>query len=241
MKIIDAVWEKRNLGVSAKEVSLDAGDTLADLEQLRGLGCEYAVVRVPAGEIEKMFKLEDMGYRYIETQFGLKHNLKDIESSCGDFTKRLMANLTYSPMNDEDKSELRRQLKLGMFTTDRIYADPGFTAEQSANRFVGWTTDEFARGAKAYKCMFEDKAVGFFLTRRQDNNVFYAILAGLYDGYKTSGLGLGVFLSNVIEAAKQGGSRIETSVSSNNLLSLKTHLMAGYHVVSLTNVYVKHN
>ncbi|MDR3349541.1 MAG: hypothetical protein LBO03_08085 [Acidaminococcales bacterium] len=239
MEIIDAVWEKRNLGVVAKEINLAANDTLSDLEQLRGLDCEYAVARVPAGAIELMFQLEDMGYRYIETMFAVRHDLKNIGATLDRITKRFADSISYRRMADADLAELKRQLKLGVFHTDRVYVDPHFTKEQSAQRYMGWIADALENGYEPYKCMFKGKAVGFFVSRlKKDGN--HGLFIGVYKEFEAAGFGTSVLAAQLRHAAEAGAKTLCGAVSSNNMSSLRMNLYLGGQITSARYVYVKH-
>ena len=49
MKVIDAVWEKENLGVETKEVVIDHGDCKRNaLKFLETVSAEYVVVKIPS-------------------------------------------------------------------------------------------------------------------------------------------------------------------------------------------------
>lgn len=54
MKIIDAVWEKRNLGVSCYEVLFDPEDTLEEIKSLRLKfeEREYLVFKIPTNRVD---------------------------------------------------------------------------------------------------------------------------------------------------------------------------------------------
>jgi hypothetical protein len=240
LKIIDAVWEKRNLGVSAREVSLEQTDTAADLAGLADLDCSYAVVKVPAGKIDLMFKLEDLGFRFIETMFDLRHDLRDIGGGLSGVVRRLTDSVRQAEMDSADLAELFRQFHRNIFYTDRIYIDPAFTAEQAARRYTGWINDEMERGAVACKCLFKERTVGFFVMRIDEKKVGHLILAGLYRGYENSGLGLGVGLAEVRAARARGCSYCLGRCSSNNLAAMNMNLGLGFRVVAAKYIYVKH-
>jgi len=54
MKITDAYWEKRNLGITCTEIIIENGDQLSHLEEINDvLECvEYVVVKVPVARFE---------------------------------------------------------------------------------------------------------------------------------------------------------------------------------------------
>jgi hypothetical protein len=60
MKIVNAIWERRNLGVRCIEVTLEATDAVPDVKStLAGLDTQYLVIKVPAGRSDLMFCLSE--------------------------------------------------------------------------------------------------------------------------------------------------------------------------------------
>ena len=82
MKIIDAIWEKRNLGVTCVEVALDATDTVREVKYaLAFLEPQYLVVKVPAGRTDLMFCLSEIGCSFIEAAIHVTRKVDDLELS----------------------------------------------------------------------------------------------------------------------------------------------------------------
>jgi GNAT superfamily N-acetyltransferase len=241
MIIVDAAWEKRNLGIVVKEVNLDGTETIADLEKIRELDYEYAVVRVPAGAIELMFTIEDLGFHYIESMLSIHHDLKNVGANMDRISKRIADSVTYSEMDEEELTELWEQLRLGIFDTDRIYVDPQFTPEQSANRYVGWFGDELNRGGRIFKCVLNGKTFGYFVSKIDSENVNHVINIGTYKEFQKAGLGVALVNATLRQAAEAGARMSVSGISSNNMSSIKANLAAGYSIVSAQYIYIKHN
>jgi GNAT superfamily N-acetyltransferase len=241
LNIINATWEKRNLDVVAIEANLDGSESPADLERIRDLNCEYAVVRCPAGAIELMFKIEDMGYYYIESMLDVRHDLKNIGTTLDRVSRRIADSVSYAEMNAAEIEELWAQLRLGIFDTDRIYVDPAFTPDKSANRYVGWLGDELGRGGKIFKCVLNEKTAGYFCTRFDDNGVAHIVSVGTYKDFQTAGLGISFVNASLKQAVEAGAKLAHGGVSSNNMPSLKAHLAAGYLITSAQYIYIKHD
>ncbi|MCL2222326.1 MAG: GNAT family N-acetyltransferase [Oscillospiraceae bacterium] len=240
MKIVDATWEKRNLGVLAKEVTLDIGDTVSDLEQLNRLNSEYTVIRVPAGSVELMFKLEDMGYRFIETIINIQHNHKDIGSTLDRITKRIADSITYFEMNETELSELWQELRGGIFYTDRISLDPAFSVDKAAERYIGWMSDLLSQGGKVLGCIFKDDIFGYFTSKIDAGNVNRVDNIGIYKNYENAGLGVALVNASIRYAQNEGAKMTVSSISSNNMPALKANLAAGYSVTSAQYIYIRH-
>ena len=67
MKIVNAEWEKRNLLLETKEITVEEEDTTEELEAvLRDSNEEYVVVRLPLMDIEKKFLMTEFGYTHVE-------------------------------------------------------------------------------------------------------------------------------------------------------------------------------
>jgi len=241
MKIVDAFWEQRNLGVVAKEINFEANDKVSDLDQIRNLDCEYSVARIPAGCIDLMFNLEEMGYRFIETMLDVQHDHKDIGFTLNRVAKRIADSITYYEMNDIDLNELRNQLRLGIFKTDRVSLDPAFSPDKSANRYIGWIGDELTRDGKVYKCIHKDNVFGYFVCRMDGDKVNYVYNIGIYKDQNYAGLGVGLIIASIKQALEAGAKKTISGLSTNNMPAIAANLAAGYRVIGAKYIYVKHN
>ena len=240
MRVIDAFWEKRNLGVETVEINIDINDKIEDIKKaIEEVKAEYVVVKVPAGYIDAMFLLNDMGYKNMETIIHATHNLKNIELE--GIQKRINDSVSYEPMNDDDIEELFQEIKKGLFTTDRIYLDPYFTKEQASNRYIGWIKDELSRGTEAFKLIYKDKSIGFFMFKETEKDVYYPFLAGVYEDYRSTGLGFTFNYKPICEAIKRNGKMISTFISSNNNNTVRMHSIFGFQFNKMDYVYIKHN
>ena len=243
MKIIDAFWEKRNMGVTCTEVLIESFDTLACLALVNEIESEYQVVKCPPLKVDIMHGLEDKGFRFIEGILELYHNLKNLESFRIGVVARIVEETEYSAMSYDDLDELFAQIRTGIFKVDRVSIDSAFTAEQSANRYIGWINDELTHGATVYKGTIGKEAFGFFTLLKDSKNIAHSSITSVYNGYENTGLGLGLYYYMAYEAAQLGCKAMTGSgvaVSSNNINSLRALLAVGFQVKHITYVYVKH-
>jgi hypothetical protein len=241
MIVTHAVWEKRNLDADCNEITIEDEDSPARVkEKIQDYITDYTVVRVPAGKIDMMFLLEDMGFRYIEGMIELFHDLKPENMLLTGVAKRIAEGIAYREMTEADVSELHGQLRAGIFRTDRVFADPVFSYLQAANRYIGWIGDEVRNGAKIYVCRYRDKNIGFFTLRSDERGMSHPSVTGVYSGYENSGFGIGVIYSMVSEAAKRQSKGCFGPVSTNNIAALKTNLAIGFQIRRIVYVYVKH-
>lgn len=240
MKIIDAVWEKRNLGVNTSEILIESEiDTKGFFDNQTWNDSEYVVVRFPTGLIGFANDLSDNGFRFIETAVACHFDLNK-EYNLNSIQKRFFKNCQYELMNDDDLSELHTNLKNILFETDRIALDPYFTLQQANNRYWGWINDEIAGGSKIYKIMYKEKAAGFFGLKGEPIKP-YAFLGGVYKAFQNVGIG-SIMNYLEIEAARKCGAReLRSAFSTNNHGAFSVHMSMGYILDKVEYIFVKHN
>lgn len=240
MKIIDAFWEKRNLGVSCVEISLEATDRAAEVkEALARIETDYLVVKVPAGVSDLMFLVSEMGCSFVEASIHITRKVADLELP--GIEKRLADRVSYAPMQEADLQVLRDEIRNGMHETDRVALDSYFTREQAANRYIGWIQDEMERGAEVYKLIYKDQAIGYFTMKDLGGGVYYPFLAGMYRRYANSGLGFNIAYKAMCAVAERGGTAVSTHISTNNESAVRLHVNLGFRFEEITYVYVRHS
>jgi GNAT superfamily N-acetyltransferase len=237
MKIIDATWEKRNLGVSCTEVIVEDGDDYQLVERkLIELNSNYMVVKIPIKRLDFAQMLSNNNFTCVETLFELKYTLNDSKT-----VKDLKYSILYSQMNEGDIENLYNQIERGMFNSDRVFLDHHFTKKQAFNRYVGWVKDELEMGSSLFKNIYNGDQIGFFGVKKKEKGVFHQFLVGMYPEYQKKGMGASLVMNAIDYAREQGGSFFSTTVSSNNLPSLKLHLSCGLLPDSACYVYTKFN
>jgi L-amino acid N-acyltransferase YncA len=239
MKIVDAFWEQRNLGVTSTEVTVEENDCVAEMVTLlRTLDRQYQVVKVPAGRYDLMETVAQAGFSFIEASLNVVHNLKVAEPA--GIMKRINDSITYEEMNAGDVEKLYAEIRKGVFITDRIYLDPAFSSELAAQRYIYWVQDEVERGGQLYKLVYKREAVGFFIFKETTGGGCYPFLSGLYAAAATPGLG-NVLLHKIIEEAVRRGLKfISSYISTNNLPVVKVHISEGFTIINIYYVYVRH-
>lgn len=237
MKIIDAVWEERNLGVTSAEIIIEKDDTPEYVsEQLAGISSGYSVVKVPSGMSHLLKTVQENGYVFIEDMIHVEHNLREVEMSR--VLKRLYESTSYRSMTDADFEQLRTEIEKDMFDNDRISNDSYFPSGTSAKRYLNWTNDLRARGALFYVITYGSENVGFVVLDKKDEKTYYSVLGGGYEKFRRSGTG--IIQKEPEITRKLGGKRLVTSVSSNNVGQLKALIMNGYRPYAIDHVLVKH-
>lgn len=239
MEIIHAIWEKRNMGVDCYEVNIEEGDSQEMfVEKKHEFETDYTVVKVQSDNVEYGLFLQEQGYKYIETMILFKTNAK--LPNVNALQKRMLDNMSYMEMPENEKNYLFEQIRGGMFTTDRIYKDPVFSKQQASERYIGMLNDEIERGCMLYSIYYKDKYVGFFSLRNKGNGVFNPPLAGIFQDVKLPGVGISMDYFEIMETMKSGGNKVYASVSTNNRGAFTIPIMLGYSIEKMENVYIKH-
>ena len=238
MIIVDAVWEKRNLGVTASEITIEKNDEPAYVaQQLSMIDSEYSVVKLPSdiGNISKV--VQSSGYEFIEDMIHVEHDLKEIEMNS--IMKRLYDRTSYREMTPQDFEQLQTEIANGMFDNDRISNDSFFPKGVSARRYLNWTNDLRDKGALFYVITYGDEGAGFIVLDKKGDNTYYSVLGGGYEKFRRSGLGIVQKEPEITR--KLGGKRLITSVSSNNVNQLKALILNGYKPYAIDHIFVKHS
>jgi hypothetical protein len=239
LKIVDAFWEKRNLGVDCVEVVIEAADMAAEVKSgVARLVTQYLVVKVPAGGADIMFCLSELGFAFIEASIHITRKVAYLELS--GIQKRVADSVSYALMQESDLLVLWDELRKGMHDTDRICLDPYFTKEQSANRYIGWIQDEVARGADVFKLIYKSQSIGYFTMKSLGGGVYYPFLAGMYASHRNSGLGFNIAYKPLCEIATRGGLSVSTRISANNGNVVRLYASLGFRFDEFTYVYIKH-
>jgi ribosomal protein S18 acetylase RimI-like enzyme len=238
MKIVNAVWEMRNLGVICTEVTIGHGDSDEGvLAQLSDLPAGYQVIKVPVARVDIMNSLHRANFAYVESSISVEHMLS-INEPEGLFARMISAS-EYVKLGIEEIDRVTSEIRSDMFKTDRVYLDPEFTHEQAANRYVNWMMDEISRGASVHELRVKKAGVGFFLFR-DDAGIGYSALAGLYPSSKSPGFGNVLLHQVLVEARNRQLNRLDSHVSSNNLAVVKNHIEQGFRITDMHYVYVRH-
>ena len=238
MKIIDAIWEKENLGVTSKEVLVDLNDSVNDVKAgLVNLNDQYIVVKVPASLFGITALVQDMGYRFVEEMIEVEHDLHEVKRSR--ILQRLYDSLDYREMTASDIETLYSEVDKGMFSTDRISNDPHFSAELSARRYKNWIKSMLNTGAIPYVMSYKGEPAGFIILTTKDRIVYHSVLGGGYEKFRKTGLGMVQKEPEIVRLL--GWKFVSTNVSSNNVNQCRALLANGFTVRNINHIFVKHN
>jgi len=248
VRIVDAVWEKRNLGVSTAEVAIGNNDSLESFRELsRELEKAYQYVCVKCSTVvpEFLFELQDLGYRFIETQFEIKFdrdNKAVLPSSEGLYS--LYADrISFREMDDMRFDEVMGIIgEEGMFTTDRVYIDAAFPQHLAGRRYVGWCRDLKDSGSFFLEWLVNGKPVGFYEYTKTSATAWHTSLGGIYPQENAYAFLTPAINQKLLEYfCAQGMKTMRSAVSSNNSVMLRLHLSVGYQISAVHYVFVRHN
>ncbi len=237
MEIIDAVWEKRNLGVDTTEVEIDGNDQYADVMlQLENLKGQYIVLKIDSGCSEISEKVQSIGYHYIEDIITLEHDLHETQRS--PLHQRLYDVSSYMKMDDDDYAELLREVENSLFVNDRISKDSFFEKDQANIRYVNWIKDLREKEAGFYKITYKSEATGFVILQTKNGKEYVSILGGAYEKFRKKGTGIIQKEQEIVKSL--GGKCVVSRVSSNNVNQLRALVVNGYVPKQVDHIFVKH-
>jgi len=236
MQVIDAFWEKRNLGVEAKEIILDNNDLLSDIENMLNLLSsekQYIVIKVPVGKPDFIRLLTDKGFYFIESLFEAMLCVEEFKLP--KTLKRFDDMLMYKKLTTGDDFErLEKEIKKGIFTTDRIALDLNFGIDISALRYANWIKDEIQKGGEAYEILYRENPIGFFTLKKHPDGIWDNFLSGMYRGVQNNGFGFSLYSKPIVELNKRQAKYYIAHVSSNNLAVVRLCFSFGF---SLRNIF----
>ena len=237
MKIINATWEKRNLGCDAYEIQIERKDLknfssiMSELKKQDFSGA-YVTVKMPVGNLEALHALEDDGFRFMETQFHMVRDLINYETP--ELISRLKNILEQKEVEKNDVSwrSIVNLMTSDMFYTDRIYLDPKLKSGTSCKRYQNWIMD-LVHNPEAHLFVYNHKEVpiGFGLVKmNSETGIVDDLLEGVFEKYQDSGLGFMMFDIALKSYQRYGMRKLETSISSNNPAIINLDLVFGYSI-----------
>ncbi len=237
MKVVDAVWEKRNLGLDSVEMEVELNDTYEEVNQiLSEVKGQYLAVKVPTNRTDIIWLMAKHNYIFVEDMMFFEHDLHEIVRT--PLQQRLYDAVEIYPMEEVDYAILFEEIDNGSFSFDRISNDPFFTKEQSIRRFHNWLNDERERGAEFLKVTMRGEIIGFFTIWEIEPGVYTSALGGTFMKWRKGGLGTIVQASE--EVKKRGGKKLILGASTNNMTQIRSLIQNGFFPVRTNHVYVKH-
>jgi hypothetical protein len=240
MRIIDAFWEKRNLGVSCKEIVIENSDSVQDVNTVlcNLIDVDYVVFKVPSGGLEYISLLSKHEFCFIETLYEMSLNVDSFK-----IPKQLVRfneNVKYRLFPSSNLNNLDIELKKGIFKTDRIAMDFRFGIDMAANRYSNWIEDEVAKGSWLYEMHYNEMPIGFFTLKHFGENSYNNFLAGMYVRESNFGFGFSILSKPIEEVKNRNGKYLIAHISSNNLPVVRLYAQFGFIPNDLHYIMIKH-
>ena len=161
MLSVNAIWEKRNLGVNTIETTFEENDESQIVKlYLCELKTEYSVLRIPSYRTDLLPIVQAMGYTYVEDMIYAVNYLNEISRTPSQ--ERLYKAIKVDTMDEKDFEILYQEINKGIFDSDRIYIDPYFSHEIAKKRYINWIMDELKTGTEFLKYIYKNDTIGFF-------------------------------------------------------------------------------
>ena len=218
MKLINAFWDERNLGLKSCEVVFEKGEILNrdQIEDIKNK-FQYIVVKIPEGDIQIVHELEEDGFRYLENKFHYSADPGDVI----EFNKNYLthySDIVCKITNETANYDLiKSNISDHLFEYDRISLDPYFNANISSLRHKLWVEDLFKKkDVETYILKKSDKIFGFFIFEKKEHCCFIP-LAGIFEEYQKTGLAFFLIYFPFKVALENGSKSVEAVFSSNNV------------------------
>jgi hypothetical protein len=217
VKLINAFWEERNLGLKSCEIIFEKKDLL-DLNLMQDLKnkYKYIVAKVPEGDIPLVHKLENEGFHYIENKFHYSaesHNYQIFDKKYLEHYKNVHCQKVSDTLS---YNLIKKEVHNHLFEFDRITLDPYFDNEVASLRHTLWIEDLFKNETvETYLLKNREKDFGFFMFEKRDENYFIP-MAGIFEKFQKTGLAFFLIYFPFKIAAEDGVKTVEAIFSSNN-------------------------
>ncbi len=241
MRTVEAVWEKRNVGVECFEIEVGKNDSVDEvLNIIHNRNEKYFVAKVLAGRVDVLLALQKEGFQFMETNIQTEMELSEKPKPPA-MCAKLIERAGYHFGSDKETKRVIDEIRNGyIFSTDKVALDPYFSQKIAGQRYAFWAQDVLASGnAKMIITEYDGEDVGFSIVINK-GNYFDGFLGGLFADYLNSGLGFANAYTTLKAVFDLGGRRYISGVSSNNFQMLKLHMMFGLRIRRLTYNLIKH-
>lgn len=238
MQYIETVWEKRNLGIDSCKFVIERKDDVdLAIQAIHRCPKEYIEVYTETGNIELSWKLEGMGFSFLETVFDLSVTKKELMIPL--FYKRFLKDITYEKASQEEKKEILSQIRSGtMFLTDKIALNPYFGVEAAGRRYYLWMREYFEKTGDCFAIKYRGSLMGFEAAKESDGVIDLA-LGGVLPKFEGSGLSPLIHVGRAAYWEKMPLKKIYGHVSCNNFPVLRVHQITGFSLEKAWYVFIK--
>lgn len=238
MKLINAIWEKRNTGLKTCEIIFEKGDTIQTyLDANVETNFKLSVVKIPIGNLKLIHQLEDTEYRYLENQLVLTFEVNQLKEINPIWTRLLEGFSCKLLTTKGELDSVLNEVSNKMFETDRFSLDPFWQKDLSSKRYQNWITELFESGiAQFYVIVKNGKEIGFFSIKEESKSVNNCPIAGIYNKYKSVGYIFVLTWFWLVKNKEIGKKKLTTSISSNNRMILSS--LSGIFSFRISGIFV---
>lgn len=239
MKVIDAFWEKRNLGVDAVSFHIGPEDTLEEiLPIIDETDVEYQTAIIDPNKLNIALELQKHGFKFIESTLYLSAPIDEIRIPPN--LERFQSSMTYRPATEKEINEIVESVKNGnIFNTDKIALDPFFGIKKSGIRYSFWIKDLVKSGKTCFVITYKDEVIGFEVSDIEDG-VVMGYIGGRLPSKTGRMLGAAIYVPKTTYWKTHNAKKINVVVSSNNIPIIKIHQSFGLTVDLCKYVLIKH-
>ena len=228
------------MNIDVTEMECNGDETIDEVvEELRKLTTSYNVLKLPTTRSDLLLRAQEEGFKFVEVSIALEANVAAI--GIPPLYNRFLPKINIKTADEKERELVLNEIKNGeIFETDRIAKDPHFSRQMAGLRYYNWAKDLLAQGADFPVAYYKDDMVAFGVNKKVDDKTYDAVLGGVVSEFGRKGFGFLSLYSNYDSIKRQGGKKIITHVSSNNMPVYKLHMQNGYAVSNMHYILVKH-
>jgi hypothetical protein len=231
MKIIDAPWEEKSIGLKTVEIIFENSSEQLPYDEINGY--QHIVAKALSTEIKTVHMLEQNGFEFIESQLTISKAIKGIKFD--PFIERIAGAYELKMIESDDEMQIiLNAIGNGLFNTDRIYLDPAFGKELAIKRYKNWADFIFQDKENQRVLMIINKKnkvnVGFICLKTADQANCEIPLAGIFEEHKKLNIGFLVIYYPLLFALNNGFKYCRTAISLNNIKIVNLYSFFGYQI-----------
>jgi len=181
-------------------------------------------------DFEKIHYLEELDFRYMESQYKLKKRLTKAYKNSPLSRHCLLQRLDYS---DEKTIEKIEEIITTTFDTDRYYLDPKLDKNYSGLRYNNWFLNSFNDDKYSTDVYISKKSgdiIGFQMVKKESDEI-YLMLGGVSKEYKGYGFIASLLIDYFNYIFSYGIKTVYSSISSHNLEVFNIYMYLGFSLI----------
>lgn len=207
-------------------------------EKIRNFNAFFSFVKISADSIRDIRLFESLGYRFAENQLKVELN-KNANPIKNPFSRHLKLE-KINPTEEELVAEIIEIIDQIDFP-DRYSNDELFGEEIPKIRYKNWiknSVNDTSYDLFRYKNIADNQTVGFYLAKREENEIYLALL-GICKSFQKRGLGIGLLQEILKYYQDENYSNYYSYISSVNNSALNLHSIFGFRITDSTIVLHK--